>query len=489
MESVAALRHPHIVEVYEVTEEEDGSMYAVMEVCSGVDLQRLVARRGYLVSEEVGAIVCGVLRGLVAAHSAGLVHLDLQPSNVVVDEATLQAKIVDWGGYSKQVPEGHNLNHPYTALYQAPEQFDSGPTRASVDGRTDLWATGVMIYHCLTGAYPFGSLGARVESIRAAVRGPDGPPNLIHASQRRASEDLKRLVEDALMKDIPRRIGSATDMLRRLQDILRKDMEHAATINLPKDKAGPTLAAVLRAISNPPEDPLMILCSELQEVSERRQRETQWYAVREMELLVSEHHQAMVLEHLASEANTIMVQLEEERRKAEESARQAEEKRKELMDKEREAGGEIFQLGDLMQQIDKLQKDLLAKTTDVGHLQNKLNKKHTKMQQLFRQVNEQKEDYIGKIRSLDQVNGLAFVDELRYLDSKRELNHARLLSSIWPLICLRGISGTFPFIRWAFVLRISDCGKKAAKKHLTTTRLLVLPDPGCYRGAVAKFKQ
>ncbi len=157
--AVAALRHPNIVQVYDFGDIA-GTYYMVMEYIAGKDLSSTIHEQGRLPLEQVVGILAGVSSALDYAHSLGIVHRDVKPSNVLL-QATGQAPIfftpilTDFGiakmrgGDTAATKTGLMMG---TLNYMAPEQIRSS---GEVDGRADVYALGVMIYQMLVGRLPF----------------------------------------------------------------------------------------------------------------------------------------------------------------------------------------------------------------------------------------------------------------------------------------------------------------------------------------------
>ncbi len=148
--SVARLSSPHVVAVYD--QGTDGQfLYLAMEYVPGRTLRELLRERGRLGPREALDIIEGVLAGLAAAHEAGLVHRDVKPENVLLTTGNL-VKVADFGlaraaAAASRTKSGMIIG---TAAYLAPEQV----SRSSSDARTDVYATGIMLFELLTGAQP-----------------------------------------------------------------------------------------------------------------------------------------------------------------------------------------------------------------------------------------------------------------------------------------------------------------------------------------------
>ena len=158
-EAAGGLEHPHIVQITDFLEPPDGPPFLVMELLQGEPLSELIKRERTLPAERAAFIAWQVLDALGAAHAAGIVHRDLKPANIFLTTvAGLHdvVKLVDFG-----VAQLHGSTKKLTLLgdmigtpsFMSPEQV----TGAAVDGRTDLYSLGVVLYGCLVGAPPFWS--------------------------------------------------------------------------------------------------------------------------------------------------------------------------------------------------------------------------------------------------------------------------------------------------------------------------------------------
>jgi len=158
-EVVRLVDHPNIAGVLESGELPDGRPYIVMELVSTTNLRGLLEERGRLTPPELLEILEPVCSALGAAHAAGVIHRDLKASNISVghEEGRLVVKLLDFGIAKMVQPEGSaagltvmgtRLGTPHA---MAPEQIRG----ESVDERADIYALGVLIYHGLTGRYPF----------------------------------------------------------------------------------------------------------------------------------------------------------------------------------------------------------------------------------------------------------------------------------------------------------------------------------------------
>src|SRR4051812_12095486 len=160
-EAAAKLRSPHTVELYDFGETEDGTLYFVMELLEGMDLEGLVRKEGPLPQKRVIHILRQVCESLEEAHVSGLVHRDIKPANIHVGRVGLRhdfVKVLDFGLVKSlagpliedSMATASGLT-PGTPAYMAPEMA-LGET---VDGRADLYALGCVAYYLLTGRLVF----------------------------------------------------------------------------------------------------------------------------------------------------------------------------------------------------------------------------------------------------------------------------------------------------------------------------------------------
>ena len=149
--SVAKLSHPNVVTVYD--QGADGrTLYLAMEYVPGRTLRDLLHERTRLRPREALDIIEGVLSGLAAAHGAGIAHRDVKPENVLLGPAQ-SIKVADFGLARLLSDVTHTKSGLLigTAAYLAPEQVAGG----RADFRTDVYATGIMLFELLTGRQPF----------------------------------------------------------------------------------------------------------------------------------------------------------------------------------------------------------------------------------------------------------------------------------------------------------------------------------------------
>ncbi len=187
--TAASLNHPNICTIYEIADA-GGETFIAMEYVEGENLRARIAA-------DIG-------RGLAAAHDRGIVHRDIKPANIVVTPNRV-VKIMDFG--LARVAGGAQLTRPGTTLgtvsYMSPEQARGG----DVDGRTDIWSLGVVVYEMLTGRRPF--VGDRDMAVIYSILNeePRSPVDL----RPDLPETLDAIVKKALAKDRNARYASALE--------------------------------------------------------------------------------------------------------------------------------------------------------------------------------------------------------------------------------------------------------------------------------------
>ena len=171
--SVARLSHPNVVAVYD--QGADGrTLYLAMEYVPGQTLRDLLNERGYLSPRAALNIMDGVLAGLAAAHDAGLAHRDVKPENVLLSDSH-SVKVADFGLARLLAGASHTKTGMIigTAAYLAPEQVAGG----TADARTDVYASGIMLFELLTGVQPHtgeSPLAVAYQHVNAVVPAPSG---------------------------------------------------------------------------------------------------------------------------------------------------------------------------------------------------------------------------------------------------------------------------------------------------------------------------
>jgi serine/threonine protein kinase len=221
--AVASLSHPNVVPLFDVGEQ-DGVRYAVSEYVEGETL-RARLKRGPMPPTEAAEVAAQIAEGLSAAHQKGFVHRDIKPENVVLAHTTF-ARILDFGlakrtaglaGVSvseQEVTQSAFLTEPGiiagTVGYMSPEQVRGEP----VDGRSDIFSLGVVLWEMLTGRRPFRG-DSPVETLSAILR-EEPPPDPALAG---LPSEFERILRHSLEKRREDRYDSAADLARDLRRV------------------------------------------------------------------------------------------------------------------------------------------------------------------------------------------------------------------------------------------------------------------------------
>ena len=220
--AVFAVDHPNVVKMYWV--EESPVPHLVMEYVDGPSLRSHLSRRGALDLPTVLRIGSHVARGLAASHERGVIHRDIKPGNIVLNMATGQAKLTDFGlarieGDSRLTFNGYVAGTP---AYMSPEQAMG----EEVDFRSDLFSLGSVLYTMATGQSPFDDEKTFEALDRVCTTEPVSPQT-INPGISRGLADLIRRLHAKRPEDRPRSARDVADLLeRQLAELLLRGQAH-----------------------------------------------------------------------------------------------------------------------------------------------------------------------------------------------------------------------------------------------------------------------
>src|SRR6476646_6814876 len=206
--AAGVLNHPNIVTIYDAGEQ-DGIFYIAMEFIEGTTLHEVLAEQRVLATDQVLQLTRQICRGLDYAHSNGIVHRDIKPANIMIT-GNGTVKIMDFG-IAKSGGQVTNTGQVLgTPNYMAPEQVKG----RQLDGRSDLFSLGVILYEMLTGEKPF--VGQNVTTIiyKIVNENPITPRDLdvtVHPG-------LSAIVTKALAKAADDRYQTGADLVRDLEN-------------------------------------------------------------------------------------------------------------------------------------------------------------------------------------------------------------------------------------------------------------------------------
>jgi serine/threonine-protein kinase len=223
VEIAGRLNHPHILPMHDSGEAE-GLLYYVMPFIDGESLRDRIKREGQLPVEEALKLAREISEALAYAHAQGVIHRDMKPANVLLSAG--HALVADFG--IARAVGGDAITHTGLAIgtpqYMSPEQAMGSP----VDGRTDVYAVGAVLYEMLAGDPPFGGPNSQAILTRSLTE----PPRALTASRPAISPAINTLVQRALAKDPEQRFPDAKAFAVALQGGIDQARQSSGTIEV-----------------------------------------------------------------------------------------------------------------------------------------------------------------------------------------------------------------------------------------------------------------
>ncbi|MBN2408960.1 MAG: protein kinase [Candidatus Aminicenantes bacterium] len=203
--------HKNVARMFDLNEEE-GIPYITMEYVRGENLKSLIRKVGRLDAQQAIPIAKQVAAGLAEAHRTGVVHRDLKPHNIMIDEEGT-ARITDFGLARLRKGDDGTLTNPGmgTPSYLSPEQVEGSGT----DGRSDLYSLGIVLYEMLTGRVPFEGDSPYSTAMERLIKEPPDP----RSANPEIPEALVQVIMKCLQKDRENRYQIAEELISDLDSL------------------------------------------------------------------------------------------------------------------------------------------------------------------------------------------------------------------------------------------------------------------------------
>ena len=205
------IRHKNVCQMYDLNREE-GTHYITMEYVHGEDLKRLIRKMGQMSAGQVISIAMQVCEGMAEAHRLGVVHRDLKPQNIMIDEEG-NARIMDFG-IARSV-KGKGITGAGVMIgtpeYMSPEQVEGKES----DQRSDIYSLGVILYEMVTGRVPFEGDTPFTIGVKHKSEAPRNPKEL----NSQIPDDLSGVILRCMEKDKEKRYQSAGEVRSELENI------------------------------------------------------------------------------------------------------------------------------------------------------------------------------------------------------------------------------------------------------------------------------
>ena len=266
--SVSNLSHPNIVEVYDVGEEE-GQHYIVMEYIEGKTLKQLLQKRGTLTLTEVIDIMCQLTEGLSHAHDAYIIHRDIKPQNIMIEDNGL-IKITDFGiAMALNATQLTQTNSVMGSVHYLPPEQANGKSSTI---KSDIYSLGILMYELLTGTVPFKGDNA----VEIALKHLKEKIPSIRRQNPTIPQSVENIVLKATAKNPKNRYDSVKEMNADLKECLSEEKanEKKYVYQYPENDLDDTKIISTNKNKKDIDEP-----ADLDEVKQQKQEETEEFII------------------------------------------------------------------------------------------------------------------------------------------------------------------------------------------------------------------
>ena len=225
--SAAGLEHPNIVNIYDVGSQSDFH-YIVMELIEGITLKTYIEKKGQLTFKEAASIAIQVGRGIEAAHNKGIIHRDIKPQNIIISTEG-KVKVTDFGIAKAVTANTISSDVMGSVHYSSPEQARNG----FVDGKTDIYSLGIVMYEMITGRVPFdgeSTVAVAIQHLQEEMEAPSTYAPEIPVS-------FEKIILKCTQKSPDRRYDNMTALLSDLRkSLISPDEDFVVIAPISQDK-------------------------------------------------------------------------------------------------------------------------------------------------------------------------------------------------------------------------------------------------------------